>query len=105
MLEKQIINLPINTSYTYYFYLHIYPNYNAAENANLALSKTIEFPPAIGITFSTGGIKVSQNGASFVNTTNLPTEIGLGWYSLVLTSAEMNYKDILLYIQSVTQEP
>lgn len=44
-----------------------------------------------GITFSAGDVKISKDGGSFNNTTNLPSEIGsTGRYSLTLTFSEMN---------------
>lgn len=48
-------------------------------------------PPArkSGIIFTTGDCKI-WNGSAFVNTTNMPAEIGsTGRYSLVLTAAEL----------------
>ena len=80
-----ITNLPINTQYTYYFY-------NAPNSGTNNISSTYNYynQPVI-----------SHNGASFVNTTNMPTSVGNGWFSLVLTAAEMNYQDNLLYISSI----
>lgn len=46
---------------------------------------------ATGITFASGDVKVSKDGGTFANVTNLPTEIGsTGVYALTLTAAEMN---------------
>lgn len=101
MFGNQIINLPVNTQYTYYFYLG-----NGVLNiatSNLSVNDANDLQtnnPNTGATFQTGNSVISKNGASFVNTTNLPTELGNGWYSLVLTSSEMNFQDILLTIQT-----
>lgn len=40
-------------------------------------------------TFVAGDVKISKDGGAFVNTTNLPTHIGVGMYALALTAAEM----------------
>jgi hypothetical protein len=42
-----------------------------------------------GATFAAGDCKIIKDGAAGVNTTNLPTEESHGWYSLVVTQAEM----------------
>lgn len=43
------------------------------------------------ISFASGDVKISKDGAAFANTTNLPAEIGTtGRYSLSLTAAELD---------------
>lgn len=52
-----------------------------------------------GLTLVTGDCKISKDGASFANTTNLPAEIGsTGRYSLVLTATEMNASWVLVIV-------
>jgi hypothetical protein len=52
-----------------------------------------------GLTFVTGDCKVSKDGGSYANTTNLPSEIGAsGRYSLVLTAAEMDADWVHVYV-------
>lgn len=59
-------------------------------------SKTVMFPLVTrgavdfktGATFAAGDVKISKDGGAFANTTNLPTELGSGWYQLVLTATE-----------------
>jgi hypothetical protein len=44
-----------------------------------------------GLSWSAGDVKISTDGTSFTNTTNLPSELAsTGRYSLALTAAEMN---------------
>lgn len=53
-----------------------------------------------GATLASGDVKISKDGGSPVNTTNLPTEIGSsGVYQLSLTQSEAN-ADVLLIIGS-----
>lgn len=85
MLQRQIINVPINTQYTYYFFLN-----NSASGQN--------WGQLLGITFTASSCKISKNGGSFANSTNAPSEIAQGWYKVVLTATEMNAQDILLFI-------
>jgi hypothetical protein len=57
-------------------------------------------PPArkSGLTFATGDCKI-WNGSAFVNTTNLPAEIGsTGRYSLLLTATEMRRAWLHYYV-------
>lgn len=73
-----------------------------------ARAVTVSFPlidssqrPArkTGLTFSAGEVKISKDGASFANTTNLPAEIGsTGRYKLDLTAAELDGKLVHLYV-------
>lgn len=51
-----------------------------------------------GLTFSAGECKISKDGAAFSNTTNLPSEISFGRYSLALTAAEMAADYVHVYI-------
>lgn len=52
-----------------------------------------------GITLVAGDCKVSKDGGSYANSTNLPAEIGsTGRYSLALTATEMNAKWIHVYV-------
>lgn len=52
---------------------------------------------ATGLSFVAGDVKISQDGSAFVNTTNLPSEIGsTGVYTLTLTAAEMQAEDIVI---------
>ena len=39
---------------------------------------------------------VSINGAGFVNTTNAATEVGSGWYTINLTTTDLNGTDIAI---------
>lgn len=48
------------------------------------------FTEETGITFASGDVKISKNGAAFVNTTNSPTEVAFGSYVLELTATELN---------------
>lgn len=41
-------------------------------------------------------VQLSLDGATFVNATNSPSEIGYGWYRINLTSAEMNHDVIVV---------
>ena len=54
-------------------------------------------------TFAAGDCKISKDGAAFANTTNLPTHIGQGVYTLTLTSTETDcgYADVALIDQTV----
>jgi hypothetical protein len=52
-----------------------------------------------GLTLIAGDCKISKDGGSFSNTTNLPAEIGsTGRYSLALTSAEMDADWVHVYV-------
>lgn len=52
-----------------------------------------------GLSLVAGDTKISKDGASFVNTTNQPAEIGsTGRYSLVLTAAEMDAAWVHVYV-------
>jgi len=42
-----------------------------------------------GATFAAGDVKIIKDEGASANTTNLPTDEGNGWYSLVLTATEM----------------
>jgi hypothetical protein len=42
-----------------------------------------------GASFASGDVKLIKDEGAAANTTNLPTDEGNGWYSLVLTSTEM----------------
>ena len=70
-------------------------------------SATVQFPlvdrnltsfDATPVTFAAGDVRISQNGGAFVNTTNLPTHVGLGVYQLVLTATEMQTARIAVVI-------
>lgn len=54
-----------------------------------------------GISFATGDVTVSLDGASEVNTTNLPVPVGKG-YNLTLTAAEITSGQIRLTISDAT---
>ena len=45
--------------------------------------------PVAALAFAAGDITISKDGAAFANCANVPTSIGNGYYSLVLTAAEM----------------
>lgn len=51
-----------------------------------------------GATFEVGDLKLSVDGGVYADTTNLPTEIGNGVYSLVLTVGESTGEQINLSI-------
>lgn len=51
-----------------------------------------------GLTLITGDCKISKDGGSFSNTTNLPAEISAGRYSLALTAAEMDADWVHVYV-------
>lgn len=51
--------------------------------------------------FATGDIKIMKDGGAEANTTNLPTDEGQG-FSLVLTAAELQSKNVVLYIVDQT---
>lgn len=58
---------------------------------------------ASAVTFSSGDSKISKDGASFANTTNLPAEIGsTGRYSLALTAAEMNADNVHVLVEKAS---
>lgn len=74
--------------------------------ATTAKKLTIEFPLLdrssgdykSGLSFATGDVQISQDNGAFANTTSLPGEVGNGWYTLVLTTAEMSAARILVTI-------
>lgn len=43
---------------------------------------------SVGVTGITPSVSVSVNGGSFVSATNVPTEIGSGWYKILLDATE-----------------
>ena len=58
-----------------------------------------------GISFSTGDSKISQDGGTFANTTNNPTEIGTtGRYKVDLTAAEMDADSVHLIVQNASMD-
>lgn len=59
-----------------------------------------------GATFATGDCKISQDGGTFANTTNAPTEIGTtGRYTITLTALEMNGAWIHVFVQNSQVDP
>jgi len=81
-------------------------------NARKATAYTLEFGVVnsllrpnrkSGAGFATGDVQISIDGGAFVNTTNLPVELGTtGRYSLALVAAEMNGNQILIKIQDLS---
>jgi hypothetical protein len=71
-----------NTQFVYYFW--------ATDTSNTPVPNS----PKIGANFVVH--KISQNGNPFVDTVNTVVEVGQGWYSITLTSSEMNADVILL---------
>lgn len=71
-------------------------------------SKTVMFPLITrglvdyktGATFAAGDAKISKDGSAFANTTNTPTELGNGWYQLVLTATETQAARIAISVIS-----
>lgn len=51
-----------------------------------------------GLTLVAGDCKISKDGGSFSNTTNLPTEVSAGRYSLALTATEMDADWVHIYV-------
>lgn len=110
MQLARLINIPINTTFTYYFFLSGWPNgntFNSATNVPILLSEITAGGGAgiTGISFSSSSVQISKNGGSFNNSTNVVSEIGHGWYSITFTSTEMNTQDILVCITSTTADP
>lgn len=58
--------------------------------------------PATGLVFAAGDVTISRDSGAFVNATNLPTEIGGGWYSLALTADEMTADRVAVSIVDQT---
>ena len=59
-----------------------------------------------GIVWTASDCQVSKDGASFANTTNLPTEIGTsGRYSVVLTSSETDASWVMVKIERSDIQP
>lgn len=50
-------------------------------------------------TFAAGDVKISRDGGSYGNTTNLPTHIGEGIFKLVLTTTEHTAKKMLVTVK------
>lgn len=65
---------------------------NAALTLTFAAIDSFNRPNRLsGLSWSTGDVKISADGAAFADTTNLPSELGsTGRYSLALTATEMN---------------
>lgn len=71
-------------------------------------SKTVMFPLITrgsvdyktGATFAAGDAKISKDGGAFASTTNTPTELGNGWYQLVLTATELQAARIAISVIS-----
>lgn len=57
------------------------------------------------VTFATGDVKISKDGGALANTSNLPTHIGGGDYTLELTATELSagYIQVILIDQTVTK--
>jgi len=52
-----------------------------------------------GLSFSAGDVQISKDRAAFSNSTNLPIDEGLGFYSLALTSGEMDCANLMVSIK------
>lgn len=82
-----------------------------AELRKYAVGDTILFPlidfgfsdfEASPVSFVAGDVQRSIDGGAFANTTNLPTHVGGGLYSLSLTAGEQTGKKILVTIKDQT---
>lgn len=51
------------------------------------------------VTLAAGDAKVSKDYGTFANTTNVPTHLGQGIYTVVLTAAEMGATAIIVTIK------
>jgi len=79
-----------------------------SELRKYAVGSTLYFPlitrgaadfDATPVTFGAGDVKISKDGGGFVNTTNLPTHVGLGLYALALTLTELTAAKILVAVK------
>lgn len=55
--------------------------------------------------YVTGDCKISQDGGAFSNSTNLPSEISGGRYSLTLTAAEMDGDHVHIILSHAGTDP
>lgn len=56
-----------------------------------------------GASWAAGGntvLQVSKDGSAFSTLSNIPTEIGNGWYSVVLTASEMTADIVLISLNA-----
>ena len=51
------------------------------------------------VTFASGDCKISKDFGAFANTTNLPTHLGQGIYTVVLTTTEMSATTIIITVK------
>ena len=81
-----------------------------AEIRKYAIGSTILFPlidrgtadfDATPVTFAAGDVQISKDGGGFADTTNLPTHVGKGIYTLSLTLTELTAAKIVVAIVDV----